>query len=135
MSHAFRSFDDLEPLTRALSRTLSEVPQPTYLSIDKDVFATDVVQTNWDQGQMREAQAARIIQSLTGQLTGSDITGDISSWRYATWWKRLLSAGDGQSTRMSPAQSWQRRPGSTGSPRGFSSIWLRPVRKQAGSQR
>ena len=104
MSHAFRSFDDLEPLTRALSRTLSEVPQPTYLSIDKDVFATDVVQTNWDQGQMREEQAARIIQSLTGQLTGSDITGDISSWRYATWWKRLLSAGDGQSTRMSPAQ-------------------------------
>ena len=53
---------------------------------------------------MREEQAARIIQSLTGQLTGSDITGDISSWRYATWWKRLLSAGDGQSTRMSPAQ-------------------------------
>lgn len=103
LGQALRSFDDLEALTQALSRTLSGAPQPTYLSIDKDVFATDVVQTNWDQGQMREEQAAQIIQALTGQMAGSDITGDISSWRYATWWKRLLSAGDGQDLQIDAA--------------------------------
>jgi hypothetical protein len=59
-----------------------------------------VVTTNWDQGQMREAQALGIIAALAGQLVGSDITGDVSSWRYATWWKRWLSAGDGQDTAM-----------------------------------
>ena len=103
LGQALRSFDDLEALTQALSRTLSGAPQPTYLSIDKDVFATDVVQTNWDQGQMREEQAAQIIQVLTGQMAGSDISGDISSWRYATWWKRLLSAGDGQDIQIDAA--------------------------------
>lgn len=103
LGQALRSFDDLEALTQALSRTLSGAPQPTYLSLDKDVFAIDVVQTNWDQGQMREEQAAQIIQVLTGQMAGSDITGDISSWRYATWWKRLLSAGDGQDIQIDAA--------------------------------
>ncbi len=97
---AFRRFSSLDALSTALAQTVSAAPQATYFSIDKDVFAPDVVQTNWDQGQMREEHATRIMDALKGHIVGSDITGDISSWRYATWWKRLLSAGDGQDTQI-----------------------------------
>ncbi len=100
MSAAFRAFHGLDALADALTATLASERQSTYLSIDKDVFATDVVTTNWDQGQMREAQAMGIIAALGGQLVGSDITGDVSSWQYSTWWKRWLSAGDGQDTAI-----------------------------------
>ncbi|MCD2163563.1 hypothetical protein [Comamonas koreensis] len=98
LSAAFRAFPSLDALTDALTATLARERQSSYLSIDKDVFAADVVTTNWDQGQMREAQAMGIIAALGGQLVGSDITGDVSSWQYSTWWKRWLSAGDGQDT-------------------------------------
>ncbi|THJ33965.1 hypothetical protein E8K88_07655 [Lampropedia aestuarii] len=97
---AFRNFDSVSALAKALGRLLATEHQPTYLSIDKDVFAADVVTTNWDQGQMREQEGMAIIAALQGQLVGSDITGDISSWRYAAWWKRLMSAGDGQDTSV-----------------------------------
>lgn len=100
MSAAFRAFPGIDALADALTATLASERQSTYLSIDKDVFATDVVTTNWDQGQMREAQAMGIIAALGGQLVGSDITGDVSSWQYSTWWKRWLSAGDGQDTAI-----------------------------------
>lgn len=99
---AFRSFGSVRELSEALALMLAQAPAPTYLSIDKDVFARDVVQTNWDQGQMREDDAVKIIDALKGQIVGSDVTGDISSWRYATWWKRLMSAGDGQDTHVPP---------------------------------
>ena len=102
MGAAFRSFDRMDGLVDALTAALDTERQSTYLSIDKDVFSTDVVTTNWDQGQMRETQALRIMAALDGQLVGSDVTGDVSSWLYATWWKRWLSAGDGQDTAISP---------------------------------
>lgn len=102
MAAAFRPFDRMDGLVDALTAALATERQSTYLSIDKDVFSTDVVTTNWDQGQMLETQALRIMAALDGQLAGSDVTGDISSWRYATWWKRWLSAGDGQDTAISP---------------------------------
>ncbi|MBS0506999.1 MAG: arginase family protein [Proteobacteria bacterium] len=106
---AFRAFDSVAQLTGALAAMLRAQPQPTYLSIDKDVFAPEVVRTNWDQGRMREDEAMDIIAALHGQIVGSDITGDVSSWRYATWWKRLLSAGDGQDTQIQAATlaDWQ----------------------------
>lgn len=100
LAHAFRNFATVAELADALAQMLGSARQPSYLSIDKDVFAPDVVRTNWDQGQMREDDAMRIIDALAGQLVGSDITGNISIWRYTTWWKRLLSAGDGQSTQI-----------------------------------
>ena len=58
---------------------------------------------------MREDEALTIVGALRGQLAGSDITGDVSSWRYATWWKRLMSAGDGQDTQIGAAAlaEWQ----------------------------
>lgn len=97
---AFRNFASVAELAQQLARMLSTQPQPTYLSIDKDVFAPEVVRTNWDQGRMREPEAMAIVDALAGQLVGSDITGDVSSWRYSTWWKRLMSAGDGQDTEI-----------------------------------
>jgi hypothetical protein len=97
---AFRGFASVAELSRTLARMLREQAQPTYLSIDKDVFAPEVVRTNWDQGRMQENEALDIIGALAGQIVGSDITGDVSSWRYATWWKRWMSAGDGQDTQI-----------------------------------
>ena len=104
LSQRFRSFASIRELAGSLAQMLSSTPQLTYLSIDKDVFARAVVQTNWDQGQMRQEDALQIIEALKGQIADSDITGDISSWRYATWWKRLMSAGDGQSPDVPPAK-------------------------------
>ena len=108
-SKAFRSFPNIAELVQALSSHLSDWPQDTYLSIDKDVFAPEVVRTNWDQGRMLEKQAIKLIDALRGQITGSDITGDVSSWHYATWWKRLMSASDGQDTQIDTATlaDWQ----------------------------
>lgn len=110
LADAFRNFDDAEALTAALCTTLQASPQPTYLSIDKDVFAADVVRTNWDQGLLQEAQAQRVIGALQGQLVGSDITGDVSAHRYCTAWKRWLSHADAQDTEIDAMQlqAWQR---------------------------
>ncbi|MEX8192821.1 arginase family protein [Comamonas guangdongensis] len=108
-AQAFRSFSSVAELAHELSRHLGARPQPSYLSIDKDVFAPEVVRTNWDQGRMLESEAGRIIEALSGQIVGSDITGDVSSWRYTTWWKRLMSASDGQDTEIDAATlaGWQ----------------------------
>ena len=110
LQSAFHSFSSLAELSAALSQTLQAQPQPTYLSIDKDVFAPEVVRTNWDQGQMLEAQAMGLIAALSGQIVGSDITGDVSAYRYRSWWKRWLSAQDGQDTDLdaaAPLSAWQ----------------------------
>lgn len=110
LQRAFRSFSSLQELTAALSQELQAQPQPTYLSIDKDVFATEVVRTNWDQGRMLESQARQIIAALAGRIVGSDITGDVSSYRYRSRWKRWLSAQDGQDTELgaaAPLAAWQ----------------------------
>ena len=96
LEHAFHSFDDVGQLVEAFCERQRARPLPTYLSIDKDVFADNVARTNWDQGQMQLVQATAIIESLRGGLVGSDITGEVSSWRYRSWWKRRLSAIDQQ---------------------------------------
>ena len=108
-SAGFKNFSSVSELSAALAQMLNAQNQPTYLSIDKDVFAADVVRTNWDQGQMQESEAMALIDALRGQIRGSDITGDVSSWQYATWWKRLMSAGDGQDTQIdaSTLSAWQ----------------------------
>lgn len=96
LGHAFRSFDTAASLVEAFCDHQLARPQPTYLSIDKDVFAENVARTNWDQGQLQLEHALAIIDSLRGGLVGSDITGEISSYRYRSWWKRRLSALDAQ---------------------------------------
>lgn len=97
LGHAFRVFDDPERLVQAFAEAQRHAPRPTYLSIDKDVFAPEVVRTNWDQGCFRLAHAMSLIDSLrAGGMVGSDITGEISAYRYRSWLKRRLAALDAQ---------------------------------------
>jgi arginase family enzyme len=70
--------------------------EPVYLSIDKDVLASDVVQTNWDQGVMQLEELEAAIAMLQGRVIGSDVVGDVSAYRYKSRFKRLLSGLDGQ---------------------------------------
>ena len=106
---AFRGFDTLDALLDALCQTLRTSRQPTYLSIDKDVFSTKMVHTNWDQGQLSEAQINDAIGALRGQVVGSDITGEFSAYRYRSAWKRWLSRIDAQPGEIEPGvlQVWR----------------------------
>ena len=96
LQHAFRRFDDPDALACAFMEQLRRAPQPTYLSIDKDAFSVDTARTNWDQGRLEEHHAMAIIEALRGCIVASDINGEVSAYRYRTWWKRLLSGMDGQ---------------------------------------
>jgi hypothetical protein len=96
LGHAFHRFDDPQALVAEFRATQRQRPLPTYLSIDKDVFAPEVARTNWDQGQLRLEHALALIDGLQGALIGSDITGEISHYRYRSWLKRRLSAIDAQ---------------------------------------
>lgn len=93
----FSAFDTAPALVdRFISAIPNNIPGPVYLSIDKDVFAPEVARTNWDQGVFGLADARRLIDGLAGRIIASDITGEISIHRYATPWKRWLSAMDQQ---------------------------------------
>ncbi len=94
LKKSFRRFDNPDELIESFIST--QTAMPTYLTIDKDVLSADAVATNWDQGRMLESHLVSVIRSLKGNIIGSDITGDVSSWLYTTWWKRKLSALDGQ---------------------------------------
>ena len=109
VGHAFRSFDSLETLLASLCDLLQSKPEPTYLSIDKDVLSEDVVRTNWDQGRLDETKLNRAISTLAGHIVGSDITGDVSAYRYRSFWKRWLSRVDAQDNRIEPVELgiWQ----------------------------
>ncbi len=91
-----QSFPSAAALLDRFNAALAAAPEPVYLSIDKDVLAHDVVQTNWDQGVMRLEELTSAIQMLKGRIVGSDVTGDVSSYRYRSPFKRLLSGLDGQ---------------------------------------
>jgi hypothetical protein len=93
---AMRSFDSTADMIARLHEELRLDTSQIYLSIDKDVLHPEVVHTNWDQGVLREAALLETIDLLRGRLVGSDITGDISSYRYRGRWKRWLSRTDGQ---------------------------------------
>ena len=96
LGEAFHAFGHADALVDAFTAQQHAAPQPTYLSIDKDVFAQDVARTNWDQGSLQLHHATAIIDSLRAGLVGSDITGEISAYRYKSWWKRRLAAIDDQ---------------------------------------
>ena len=46
-------------------------------------------------------QARVIIEACAGRIVASDITGEVSSYRYGAGWKRWVSAMDGQDTQLS----------------------------------
>jgi arginase family enzyme len=91
-----RSFASAGELLDRFASEIAETNEPLYLSIDKDVLAQDVVQTNWDQGVMLLEELESAIDLLRGRLIGSDVVGDVSSYRYRSRFKRLLSGLDRQ---------------------------------------
>ena len=96
IAQAIRSFDTCDELLNALAAAVSQSSQPIYLSIDKDVLSAEVVPTNWDQGRFLERHLLAVIALCAQRLIGSDISGDLSAYRYRTVWKRYLSRLDGQ---------------------------------------
>ncbi|MDE3211443.1 MAG: hypothetical protein KGM46_11945 [Pseudomonadota bacterium] len=96
LARAFRSFDDPGALVDAFAQSQRRQTQPSYLSIDKDAFAAEVAHTNWDQGRLLLPHAMALIGSLRNGLVGSDINGEVSRYRYRSWWKRRLAAMDDQ---------------------------------------
>ena len=91
-----RSFPSMAVLLERLQQELAATSEPVYLSIDKDVLARDVVQTNWDQGVMRLEELTAAIEPLRERIIGSDVVGEVSSYRYRSRFKRLLSGLDHQ---------------------------------------
>ncbi|MFC5435685.1 hypothetical protein ACFPME_03900 [Rhodanobacter umsongensis] len=108
LAHAFRGFDTPAALVDVFVEAQRTQSAPSYLSIDKDVFAPEVAHTNWDQGRLLSGHALALIDSLRHGLVGSDINGEVSHYRYQSWWKRRLSAMDEQ-PEIDPAQlaGWQ----------------------------
>jgi arginase family enzyme len=91
-----RSFSSIAGLLEQLEAELARTSEPVYLSIDKDVLSPEVVQTNWDQGVMRLEEMTDAIKMLQGRVIGSDVVGEVSSYRYHSPFKRLLSGLDHQ---------------------------------------
>ncbi|MEO7071629.1 MAG: arginase family protein [Rhodanobacter sp.] len=108
LGHAFRDFDNAAAMVEAFIALQRTQLMPSYLSIDKDVFAPEVAQTNWDQGCLLVEHASALIGCLSNGLVGSDINGEVSHYQYRSWWKRRLSALDAQPS-IDPAQlaAWQ----------------------------
>ncbi|MBD8899940.1 hypothetical protein [Rhodanobacter sp. DHG33] len=108
ISRAFRGFDTPDALVDGFVEHQRTQTLPSYLTIDKDAFAPEVARTNWDQGRLQLDHALALIASLRNGLAGSDINGEVSHYRYSTWWKRRLSAMDEQ-PEIDPAQvaGWQ----------------------------
>lgn len=91
-----RSFPSIAALIDELLIALAATPEPVYVSIDKDVLAPAEVKTNWDQGVMRLEELTGVIQRLRGHIIASDVTGEVSSYRYRSFLKRFLSSLDRQ---------------------------------------
>ena len=108
LGHALHGFDDPAALVDAFADQQRTHALPTYVSIDKDVFAPNVARTNWDQGRLDLGHARALIDAVRGRTVGSDITGEISAYRYRSWLKRRLSAMDAQPV-VDPAElaTWQ----------------------------
>jgi len=91
-----RSFPSMQVLLKVFGEYIVTTAEPVYLSIDKDVLAPEDAHTNWDQGVMRLAELQAAIAMLKGRIVGSDVTGEVSVYRYQSRFKRLLSGLDGQ---------------------------------------
>lgn len=108
LAPAFRGFDTAAALVDTFVEAQRAQTAPSYLSIDKDVFSSEIVHTNWDQGCLQTEHALALIGSLSKGIIGSDINGEVSHYRYQSWWKRRLSSVDGQ-TNIDPTKlaGWQ----------------------------
>jgi len=110
LGRAFRSFPSVAELAAALAAERGGAGRPLYFSLDKDVLARSVAQTNWDQGRMELADLTGIIKALKPRICGADIVGEVSDYHYRNIFKRLMSRLDGQ--QPAPAgqlAAWQAR--------------------------
>ena len=96
LGHAFRHFDTPDDLIAGFLSEQYHSTEPIYLSIDKDALSEKVIHTNWDQGQLQTYHLLDTISSIKQRIIGSDITGELSIWQPANWFKRLLSSLDKQ---------------------------------------
>ncbi len=92
-----RSFPSVAAMLKEFFAAIAIMPEPIYLSIDKDVLSREVARTNWDQGVMRLEELTAAIRQLQGRILASDVVGEVSSYRYRSRFKRFLSGLDGQS--------------------------------------
>jgi arginase family enzyme len=105
-----RSFPGTSALLDELLVSLGKTTEPVYLSVDKDVLAPSVVQTNWDQGVMTLEEMLGAVAGLKSRLVGSDVVGEVSGYRYASLFKRVLSGLDGQpDIPAATLDAWQRQ--------------------------
>ncbi len=105
---AGRSFGSIAEMLVAFAATIQRTSGPIYLSIDKDVLAQSEARTNWDQGIMRMEELGAAIRALQGRVIASDVTGDVSIYRYRSRLKRLLTGLDAQPEIASDElQHWQ----------------------------
>lgn len=102
-----RAFGSADELVRGFIPALRDAGG-IYLSVDKDVFAEDVVKTNWDQGVFRLNHAKAVLAACAGRVIGADVCGDVSDYEYANPFKRFLSRLDGQEPCDAQAlRGWQ----------------------------
>lgn len=91
---AHLDFETPDELMQALTAQVRNM-RNIYLSIDKDVFGKDVVETNWDQGRFAFEHVENLLVACRDRLIGMDVTGEISSYRFRGWFKRALTKWDG----------------------------------------
>lgn len=91
-----RTFATAAALLAAYAEDIAKHSEALYLSIDKDVLAASDARTNWDQGVMRFVELNNMVRQLNARIVAADITGEVSIYRYASRFKRLLSGMDGQ---------------------------------------
>jgi arginase family enzyme len=106
-SQSFQSAADLLDRFSSECRTWKK---PVYLSIDKDVLAPTVVRTNWDQGVMTLEELEQGIDIIRNLAVASDVTGEVSSYQFASLWKRILTRLDRQPEIPSDLlRNWQQQ--------------------------
>lgn len=96
LKKAYRSFATIEELIETFIADQQTKQDPIYLSIDKDVLSTKVIQTNWDQGDLTKELFFKLLSALKSRLFGVDITGELSVYHYQSRLKRFLSQLDEQ---------------------------------------
>lgn len=96
LKHAFRKFNNPNELITTFIAEQYHDNSPVYLSIDKDALSEEVVKTNWDQGKLKPYHLFDVISALNERIIGSDICGEISSFKYASRFKQFLSQLDQQ---------------------------------------
>lgn len=87
-----------------LDRMIASLPtQAVWITIDKDVLASEDAATNWDQGQMRLSHLLQAIRSLAAskRVIGIDICGEFARPAFSNAFKRWEAKSD-----QPPAERW-----------------------------